>query len=179
MSFSYVVENDKILERKLADASRRVNNLRFALGEISRDFFKSNKAHFSLKGSGQYPALSPKYQERKDKLAGRRLPILVGASSSGGESGRLRDSISGTPNNDSILDIQPLSLVMGTKVQHGIFSQNGRPLRKFMFIGPEAPRSAGSAITGRLSRWIKIIETDVLRQIDKAGLDVQTGFRNT
>jgi len=168
---SYVVENDKRFEAKLKAASAQVDDLRFAMGEIARDFFKSNKAQFSLKGSGQYPPLSQAYAERKNRLAGN-LPILVGANPQGGRSGRLADSLTGTPNNDSVLRIGKASLVVGTRVPYGIYHQSDRartkmPLRKFLFIGAEAPRSAPSEITGRLQRWEAIIDKELQRKMKK------------
>ena len=176
MVVSYEVENDKRLERRLKEAKRKVSDLRFAFGEIARDWWKSNKTQFNLKSSGLYPPLSPEYDERKRKLAGRNLPILVGADPGGGESGRLRDSVSGTPNSDSILVIRKLFLVLGTSVPHAPYVQGGTsrmPERKFMFIGPEAPRAAGNPIRGRLSRWLQILEADVARQLKSAGLNVK------
>lgn len=159
---SYVIENDAEFKRALDDAFRKVEDLRFAFGEISRDWFKSNKAQFSLKGSGQYPPLSPAYAQDKRRRLGS-LPIMVA-------SGRLRDSISGAPNSDSILRIGKKTLILGTKVPYGIYHQSDRPrkkipLRKFLFIGPEAPRTAPSAVTGRLERFLKIIELEVQRQL--------------
>ena len=179
MVASYSVENDKRLERKLKAAASKVDDLRFALGEIARDWFKSNKAQFTLKGNGQYPSLSPRYEQRKRKLAGRSLPIMVGASLNGGESGRLRDSITGNPNKDSVLQVAKKSLVIGTKVPYGVFHQKGTlkmPMRKFIFVGPEAPKSASSEIKGRLSRWFQIIDADVKRQLERSGLDVKKGL---
>jgi phage gpG-like protein len=74
--------------------------------------------------------------------------------------------VTGTPNKDSIVQIGAKSLVVGTKVPYGAFHQSNRPRtrlpqRKFLFIGPEAGRSAPSEITGRLSRWMQIIDEGV------------------
>ena len=169
---SYTVDNDKRLEKKLKAAAKEVDNLRFAMGEIARDWFKSNKAQFSLKGSGQYPELNAVYAQKKRKRAGSNLPILVGAKSTGGRSGRLADSVSGQPNSDSVLKIGKASLVMGTKVPYGVFHQSDRPrrkipLRKFLFVGPEAPSSAPSEITGRLERWFAIVDKELERKMKK------------
>lgn len=161
---SYAIENDAEFKRQIELAVSKVSDLRFAFKEIQRDWFKSNKAQFSLRGSGQYPALSPQYAEQKRKRYGNK-PILVA-------SGRLMKSITGAPNADSIVRIGKISMILGTRVPHGIFHQSDEPrfkipLRKFFFIGPEAPASAPSQITGRLERFLTILENEVQRQLDK------------
>lgn len=161
---SYVLENDRQFAEALESAASKVSDLSFAMRRIKDDWFKSNKTIFNLKGSGLYPPLSPKYQEQKDQRFGRRLPIMVA-------SGRLRDSVSGRPNSDSIVKVGKLTLIMGTKVPYGIYHQSDAPrfkipLRKFLFIGPEAPRTAPSAVTGRLERFLNTIEAEVKRQLD-------------
>lgn len=163
---SYSIENDAEFKAAIRDAVSKVSDLRFAFGEISRDWFKSNTTIFKLKGSGLYPELSEPYKTIK-KRKFPNAPIMV-------RSGRLRDSISGTPNSDSIVRIGKASLILGTKVPYGIYHQSDAarskmPLRKFLFIGAEAPRSAGSAITGRGERFLKIIQLEVQRQLDKVG----------
>lgn len=161
---SYSVGNDALFQRKIIAATRVVEDLRFAFSEISRDWFKSNITQFSLKGSGQYPPLSPAYAERKARLFGSK-PILVAT-------GKLRDSVTGGTNKDSINRIGKQSLVVGTKVEYGIYHQSDKPrriipLRKFLFLGPEAPRSAPSEITGRVERWLSIMDAEVKRQLEK------------
>lgn len=160
---SYEIENDIEFKRALDDALSQVQDLRFAFGEIARDFFKSNQAVFNLKGSGLYPPLNKKYEERKARIYGAGRPILVA-------SGRLKNSLTGTPNVDSILKIGRQALIMGTRVPYGVFHQSDSPrskipLRKFLFIGPEAPSSAPSRITGRLERWLRIIDDEVARKL--------------
>lgn len=175
---SYVIENDAEFKAALDRAVTQVKDLRFAFMEIARDWFTSNQSIFNLQSSGLYPPLSPDYALRKTKLAGRRLPILVGASPTGGESGRLRDSISGRtapgqkPSSDTILRIGKSELVIGTTVPYGIFHQSDAPrskipLRKFLFIGPEAPSSAPERVTGRLKRFLLILESEISRSLDK------------
>ncbi len=164
MSSSYVVENDEKFKSAIEDAAAKVGNLSFAYKEIARDWFKSNKSIFSLKGDGLYPPLSETYKERKTKQYGDK-PIMV-------RSGRLKNSLSGKPNKDSILHVGKRTLVMGTKVPYLVYHESDDdrfviPLRKVLFIGPEAPSSAPSDVTGRLSRFLKILETEVQRQLDK------------
>jgi len=171
ISTSYEIENDKEFAASIDKALRTVSDLRFAFGEIARDWFKSNKTIFSLQGSGLFPPLNPVYARVKENRAGRRLPIMVGAKIGGGESGELRDSVTKLRDPNAIVRIDKTSLVMGTKVKHGIFHQSDRPRtllpqRKFLFIGPEAPSSAGSRITGRLQRFKAIIENEIQSQLD-------------
>jgi phage gpG-like protein len=162
-ALSFSIENDIAFAKALDAAIKEVDDLRFAFGEIARDFFKSNQAIFTLKNGGQYPPLSPEYQERKDRVLGRRAPILV-------FSGRLKNSLTGTPNSDSIVRIGKKSMILGTKVPYGIYHQSDSPRfkmpqRKFLFIGAEAPRTAPSQITGRLERWLRIIDDEVARKL--------------
>lgn len=161
---SYEIENDAEFQQTIKDALDVVDNLEFAFGEIARDFFKSNEAIFSLKNGGQYPPLKEKYAKRKEAKYGKQ-PILVAT-------GKLKKSLTGTPSTDSIVTIGKRSLVLGTKVNYGIYHQSDAPrtkipLRKFLFIGPEGGRFAPSRITGRLQRWTAIIETDVKRRLEK------------
>ena len=148
---SFAVENDIIFKRALDDSLSKVSDLRFAFGEIARDFFKSNIAVFTLRNGGQYPPLSPEYQARKDRVFGRK-PILVA-------SGRLKNSLTGAPNSDSIVRIGKSSLIMGTKVPYGIYHQSDKPRskipqRKFLFIDD-----------ARRDRWIRIINDEVERKL--------------
>lgn len=161
---SYEIDNDADFQKSIFDSLKVVDNLSFAFGQIARDFFKSNTAIFSLKNEGKYPSLKEKYQKVKDAKYGRQ-PILVA-------SGKLRDSLTKKPNSDSIKNIGRKTLVLGTKVKYGIYHQSDAPrtkipLRKFLFIGPEAPKFAPSRVTGRLQRWLAIIDTDVSRRLAK------------
>ncbi len=172
ISTSYEVENDEDLARQIRKAQKQVGDLRFAMAEIARDWFKSNRTIFALKGSGLFPPLSPAYKRTKENRAGQNLPILVGAKKGGGESGMLRDSVTRMTDRNAIVKIGKASVVIGTKVRHGIFHQSDEPRktllpqRKFLFIGAEAPRSAGSRITGRSERFKAIIANEVQSQLD-------------
>ena len=161
---SYVIENDAEFKAQIDAALSRVEDLRVAFSLIAKDWRKSNKAQFSLKSSGLYPPLNALYQARKRRRFGN-VPILVA-------SGRLRDSVTGSPNSDSIQIVTKTGLIIGTRVYYGIYHQSDAPrrkipLRKFLFIGPEAPRTAPSPITGRLERWLNILSAQVERQLAK------------
>jgi len=161
---SYILQNDAKFRAAIKKAVDQVDDLRFAFNEISRDWLRSNKAQFTLKGSGLYPPLSAKYAERKAKRF-PGAPILVAT-------GRLRDSVTQRAHPDNIIQVGKQTLVMGTKTPYGIFHQSDRPrrtipLRKFLFIGPEAPQHAQRADAGRLERWLGILEAEVQRKLDK------------
>ncbi len=160
---SFIIENDNEFAAQIDAAIARVSDLRVAFGLIAKDWRKSNAAQFSLLGNGQYPQLSAMYAARKRKEVGSK-PILV-------RTGRLRDSVGLARNGDSIQEITKTSLLMGTKTPYGIYHQSDAPrrkipLRKFLFIGSEAPRTAPSAITGRLERWISILNAEVARKLE-------------
>lgn len=165
MSTSYILENDAAFRRAIQDAAKKVSDLRLAWKLISDDWRKSNKTQFSLKGSGLYPPLSPAYAKRKAKeFPGR--PILVATE-------RLKKSVTNKTHPDHINVIVKSGFTFGTKVPYGIFHQSDAPrksnlpLRKFLFIGPEAPEFARRADAGRLERWLGILDAEVQRQLDK------------
>ena len=168
LATSYVVENDIEFAAAIKKASDQVSDLRLAFTLIARDWIKSNMAQFSLKSSGQYPPLSPAYAASKLRKHGKR-PILVAT-------GRLRDSIaspSGRQSDDGIKKISKTELILGTKVPYGIYHQSDAPrskipLRKFLFIGPEAPKSAPHDIrAGRMKRWLGYLEAETARKLRK------------
>lgn len=164
LATSYIIENDQAFKDALNRASEKVSDLRVAFKLIQDDWIKSNKAQFTLQGSGQYPPLSKKYAARK-AVTHPGAPILV-------RSGRLRDSVARrAATADSIREIGKLSMVLGTRTPYGIFHQSDAPRRKipqrkFLFIGPEAPRNAPSPITGRLQRWLSILEAETQRKLE-------------
>lgn len=166
---SYTVDNDNKFKKALQEAAKVSTDFRIPFGLILADFYKSQQSIFSLKGAGKYPPISEKYGERKQKLVGFRYPLLV-------RSGALAASTLGPNNKGSVSKITNLSLVFGTSIKYGIYHQSDEarskiPLRKFLFIGPEAPRFASSEQIGRLQRWLGYIEDHVARQIKKAGLN--------
>lgn len=188
---SYVLENDVKFKATLMEASKAVSDLRIPFGLISRDFYRSELGIFKLKGPGQYPPFknsvrasslgggkglgskkrsqvdiekSP-YQKRKLRKYGFDYPLLVA-------SGRLAASITQPNAPGSINIVTKSSLIIGTSVPYGIYHQSDAPrskipLRKFVFIGPEAPQFATSAQQGRLERWVGYINDYVTKQLNK------------
>jgi hypothetical protein len=177
---SYVVDNDRRFREALSEASKTVVDFRIPFGLISRDFYRSEQAIFKLKGPGLYPPFK-KSEEKFDPRTGRRIPgdgaksryqlrklkkygfdypLLVAT-------GRLAASLLGPSNAGSINRITKLSLTIGTSVDYGIYHQSDEarkviPLRKFIFIGPEAPRFANSDQQGRAERWFGYIRDHVV-----------------
>lgn len=168
---SYSVDNDRSFRNAMKRASETVQDLRIPFGLILADFYKSQQAIFKLKSPGQYPDFKnggsmSKYAQEKEKAVGFKYPLLV-------RSGALAASLLGPNNKGSISQITPLTLTFGTAIDYGIYHQSDKPrtkipLRKFLFIGPEAKRFATSEQMGRLERWNNILNDFILKKL-KAG----------
>lgn len=171
---SYSVDADNRFKAALAKAKESIADLTIPLIEISKDFYKSEQAIFKLKGPGQYPDLggfnpdeiapgSTKSRreiakDQKQKQVGFIYPILK-------REGRLADSLLNPSHSDAINQIVNKSnLIIGTKVPYAVYHQSDAPrsiipLRKFLFIGPEAIQFARDPVlSGRLQRWTGILE---------------------
>lgn len=164
---SYSLENDKAFKAALKRASDTVQDLRIPFGLILSDFYKSQAAIFKLKSAGQYPDLSQRYKDAKIKKVGFAYPILV-------RTGALSNSLLGPNNRGAISKATQLSLTIGTQIEYGIYHQSDRarrkiPLRKFLFIGPEAKEFATSEQMGRLERWNNILNDHILKKIKRDG----------
>jgi phage gpG-like protein len=175
---SYSVDNDKRFRNALKAASESIDDFRIPFGSILRDFYRSQQAIWKLQGPGKYPPFQSKnmkegqnktpYQLQKIRKYGFDYPLLVA-------SGRLAASLSGPNNPGSVAVISRLSLIFGSSVAYGMYHQSDEPrkkipLRKFLFIGPEAPRFATSDQVGRLQRWIGYINDHVANVAIKNGL---------
>ncbi len=171
---SYSVDNDNRFRNSIAQASALCADLRVPFGLISADFYKSQQAIFKLKSAGKYPpfqgAINRKtghtqYQDAKIKKVGFDYPLLV-------RTGLLSNSVLGPSNQGSVHSITPLSLTIGTSIPYGIYHQSDKPrnkipLRKFLFIGPEAPRFASSEQQGRAERWLGIMGSFIDKELKK------------
>ena len=173
MSFtSYSVDNDRAFRNSLLRARQQVSDLTLPLTFIAKDWFRSNKAIFALKGPGQYPDLKPKYKIAKQKNWGFIYPILLA-------SGRLSGSLLDPKNPESINYIlNKDTLVVGTKVPYGIYHQSDEPrskipLRKFLFIGPESQFNSNGDVAGRLTRWLGYLNGYVLAKMQQQGFGVK------
>ena len=193
---SYTLENDVAFKAALTRAQAVVSDLKVPFGLILADFYKSQQAIWKLKGPGKYPPFSGKnigemragplryptatrkpipenanalkqYQYYKLKKYGFDYPLLVAT-------GRLAASLSGPSNRDSVSSIGPLHMYFGTSTPYAIYHQSDKarkriPLRKFLFIGPEAPSFATSEQMGRLGRWNNILNDYVLKALKRSG----------
>lgn len=174
---SYSVDNDNSFKNAISEVSKATQDLRLPFGLILNDFYKSQAAIFKLKGPGKYPPFKgeknpktgrTKYQDEKLKDVGFDYPLLV-------RTGALANSLLGPTNKGSVSSITKLSLAFGTAIKYGIYHQSDAPrsripLRKFLFIGPEASRFATSEQVGRLERWTGYLNDHLNRSIKKAGL---------
>ena len=178
---SYSIENDKAFNDAINKSLALVGDLSTPFKLIRNDFYKSEKAIFKLKSSGAYPdfgGFSPdkavrfqgKWLKRKDayRLAkirkyGFDYPLLKG-------SGKLMDSVTKEKAEGSYSKIKPTYLVIGTTIDYGKYHQSDKartkiPLRKFLFIGPEGNVQSVPATTGRLERWLKILDSYTMKKI--------------
>lgn len=164
MAFSsYAVDNDRSFAAALKRASEVTQDLRIPFGLILADFYKSEQAIFGLSSEGQYPPISAKYGKWKEQHVGFKYPLLV-------KTGKLGASLLSDSAPGSVASIGPTQLQFGTAIQYGIYHQSDEPrkkipLRKFLFIGPEASRFATSDQMGRLERWNNIMNDFVLKKM--------------
>lgn len=167
---SYKVDNDRAFQNAIDRYAQNFGSLKKPFGLISRDFYRSQQAIFNLKSAGQYPDLNPRYKQRKIKKYGFAYPILKAT-------GKLADSVLGPNAEGSVNEIGDKFLVIGTTIYYGEFHQSDEPRttlpqRKFLFIGPEAPKFANSDQKGRVERWLNIINDFALKQARRQGFDV-------
>lgn len=167
---SYSVDNDKSFRKALNLAYQATGDLTIPFTLIAADFYRSQKAIFQLKSPGQYPDLSETYKPRKLKKVGFLYPILK-------LNGYLEVAASVQNGPGNITQITPKELTMGVdekSVPYAIYHQSDAPrkkipLRKFLFIGPEAPKFANSEQQGRLERWLGILNGYMVEKLNQSG----------
>ncbi len=167
---SYEVDNDKVFAAALKRAGKLVNDLRIPLTSIRSNFYRSQKSIFNLKSKGKYPDFASEASRmQKIRAVGFDYPLLK-------RSGDLEKSTT-TPNHPNSISkvIGKKTLIIGTSLPYAIFHQSDKPrttlpLRKFLFIGPEAKQFANNNQIGRLSRWTRILEDYVLKVTTGAGV---------
>lgn len=167
VTISYVVDNDRKFRNAINRASRAVDDLRVPFGLIQKDFYRSEKSIFGLKSAGQYPDFKDggsesRYAKAKLKRVGFKYPLLV-------YSGALAASLLNPSAAGAVAQATSNSLTIGTTIPYGIYHQSDQPrhripLRKFLFIGPEAPTFATSDMMGRPERWLNILNDFVLKK---------------
>lgn len=163
---SYSVDNDRRFRDALKRAQDATTNLTVPFGLILADFYKSEQAIFKLKSPGQYPdyksgGANSRYAKLKEREVGFKYPLLV-------RTGRLANSLLSKSAAGAIAEITKTQLTVGTSVDYGVYHQSDDPrskipLRKFLFIGPEAPQFATSEQMGRLTRWNNILNDWTLK----------------
>lgn len=175
----YNIENKQAFNSVLKKAADQVSDLRFPLGEISRDFYKSERAIFLLKGPGGYTDLNKQYKKEKMRAVGFVYPILK-------RSGRLEKAATSPNAPGSINRIGKKDLIIGASVMskgkkpidivsvHDSDSDRKKiPQRKIIFIGPEVKAFHAKDRQnkgGRLTRWGFIVERYVQTVLKQQGL---------
>jgi phage gpG-like protein len=179
--------NSKEFNAKVTEAIKQVSDLRPAMIQIAREFYKTNKAIFALKSAGKYadftgpkiantwknPGLPEKrtrngnytsYQWAKEKATGLKkgYPLLK-------YTGALEKSITNSGDSNTINEITKSSVVLGTTIPYASFHQEGTkniPMRQFLFVDPSTTVWAGDKqFSRRNEAWVKAIETYVMKTL--------------
>lgn len=163
---SYNVDNDRAFRKSVEDAAKKTGDLRVPLTLISKDFYKSEKAIFMLKGRGQYPDIKPQTKAQKRREVGFVYPILK-------RTGKLARSLTNPVDSYAVNYFEGrTALVIGSEVDYLKFHQTGTvhmPMRKALFIGPEAKKFASDEQVGRLDRWTNILDAYIKEKVRKSG----------
>jgi len=164
---SYEVENDKEFQAAIDKAIKQVGSLRSPFKLITKDFYKSERAIFKLKGPGEYDDLKEKTKKTKIKSkisrGAKPYPILL-------RTGKLMRSLINPKGAGALYEINDTSLTIGTSITHGIYHQSDDardkiPQRKFLWIGPEGNTQKVPKGTGRLERWTGYIKLHVDKKL--------------
>lgn len=170
---SYQVDAQKRFERAVRSAHAAVGSLKTPLTLIANDFYKSQKAIFQLKGPGQYPDIKEATKAAKKRNKVPEYPILMGINTKGHSRGTLARSTLSKNDENAIFNLEETKVTIGTKVFYGRFHQFGTgtiPMRKFLFVGPEAAINAADPIlSGRLERWTGILSQYVIAKLKLVG----------
>ena len=132
-------------EEKLRKLIERGDDLSPAFHTIGRMFRQSRKSIWQLKSSGGYPDFKDgpngPYARRKEYLIGQKYPLLF-------LTGDLKDSVIDAGHTDNINIVRPKWFAFGTRIPYAKYHNSEKagkgiiPPRKFIFWGPEAPRTA-------------------------------------
>lgn len=159
------VDPKNSLQKTLQSIAASATDLTLPLNLIAQQWFKSNRAIFTLKGPGQYADLTPAYKKFKVRHLGSAYPIL---RLSGALEASLTDPTDGSAVN---YIINKVSLALGTRVasaegapygyflHHGTSKMKARPV---VLFGNE--QIAPGALKGRVEQWRKIILDHVVRE---------------
>lgn len=177
---SFIPENDKQFQRGIDRLGKTVSDFRIPFGLISNDWYRSNKIIFGLKSAGLYPDFGGFSPDEKDqKIKGRTVSRRVAAQFRKKQEvgfvfpllkrhGALQRSLESRSAPDAEFFIGRQFLIMGTNVPYAKFHQSDKkprlklPQRKVVFIsGGKNEASRDSRITGRLQRWLNIMNDHV------------------
>ncbi len=192
MEVIYVFDENSEFQKKVKHLYEQTKDLTIPLRLIASSWFRGNKSIFDSNriGPGRYTDLSEKpffarwerdnpdlmrfykggYKEYKKAKHGFVYPILKAT-------GKLERSITDPSDSNSVnLIINKSTLVLGTKVDYGIYHQSqtergkrktGRamPYRPFLFVGVEqiAPNDIKN---NRLKTWMQILDNH-FKQVTK------------
>lgn len=160
-AFDWSIDNAEAFQKQIERLGKATSDFRIPFTSIMRDFHKSNRILFNLKGPGLYQDLSPQYKKVKEKRQGSAYPILVG------QTGNLSKSVLGPKNLGSIATVRRQELLMGSSIGYGVYHnsdkpRNKMPLRKFIFIdGGPGDKSRSSGVNGRRERWTSIVDSHI------------------
>ena len=152
-------------EAKVKRALAVVGDLTPAFVSVASDWYRSNEQAFIVDdGPGQYEDLSETYKGQKIRRLGYAYPILK-------YSGRLQNSVVVANSGDSVREITPKSMILGTNVDYGIYHQSSGPREKMPYrpflINKDLQGSHMHIYSAGIMRWNRIIETFVTRQIQR------------
>jgi phage gpG-like protein len=152
----FEVDGEVQLARALSRFGENVKDLRPAFNQISSLFYNIEKKQFTSEGSygsGGWKALSPKYAEWKARNYPGK-PILQ-------RSGRMMSSLTGQ-TGDTVREMGPLWLRLGTSVYYAFFHQRGT---KYM------PKRKPIELTEIDKRnWVKAVQRFLVNMAREKGL---------
>lgn len=182
MVVKYTINSEEF-DKAVKDALKNITDLTPAFIQISREFYKTQRAIFSLKSAGKYvdfvgkkiaqtwqePGRPDKrtrngtytaYQWHKEKENGLKkgYPLLK-------YTGTLEKSLTNPNDPNTINVITKKSIVMGTSVEYGVYHNSDEPrksnlpMRPFLFLDPSTTIWAGNQqFSRRNEAWVKAIE---------------------
>ncbi len=180
---SYSIANDEKFRAAIEKVRGVTDDLRIPLTLITKDFEKSEKGIFMLQSSGQYPDFGGFNPNKKVKYKGVEMtrremakkkkfdkvgfvyPLLRGKNKA------IETSLTDSTDRNAVRQIiEKRTLIIGSTVPYIVYHQSDRPRhkipqRKVLFIGPEAPKFATSEQTGRLQRWLGILDDFLVKQM--------------
>ncbi len=156
-TLDFEVAGDLQLQRSFSRFTEDVKDYSPAFREMSVDFFKGEEKQFATEGrsgSGGWSPLAPSTLEYK-RLRGYPPDILV-------RTGRLKNSLAQI-SGDTIRDVEPLTLRLGSRVPYGIYHQKGAR-------GKFPPRPLIQLNEQQKVEWTKMIHRYLVRTAREVGI---------